>query len=154
MAFYKSVIRKLRTARTFSWHDRRILFQAWVLLLVVDLGLRLLPFRRVQGFLAPRRKDAEPVQASDESATIRHFQKLVEIAARNHLYAMQCLRQSLVLQWLLARRDIATELRFGVRKEASDLRAHAWLEHAGQPIGEPQSVSARYAPLAAVSSQR
>ena len=47
-----------------------------------------------------------------------------------------CLTQALVLQYLLLRRgDDAAELHIGVRKdEATDLQAHAWVEHRGQVL--------------------
>jgi len=140
--------RKLRTALTLSWPDWYILGQAWFLLLAVDLSLRLLSFSRLQELVALGRKVGQP-QATATSATIKRLRRLVDIAGRYHLYPMSCLRQSLALQWLLSRCGIIAELRFGVRKEADGLDAHAWLEYAGQPIGEPEGVAARFVPLVA-----
>ena len=145
-------MRKLRTARTFSFHDWWILFQAWVLLLAVDLGLRVLPFRRIQGIVERRGGNSRPETTVAE--TIRHHGRFVHIAARHHLYPMLCLRRSLALQWLLGRQGITTDLCFGVQKEASDFSAHAWLEHAGQPIGEPQALTTRFAPLTTAEVNR
>ena len=141
----------MRTALGLSWGDRWILAQVWVLLLAVDLGLRTLPFRRVQRLLGLGRRDGAPAEAKETSDTIRHLGKLVGMAGRHHLYPMRCLRQSLVLQWLLAQRGIITELQIGVRKEVDGLSAHAWLEHGGQPIDEPQTIENHFAPLAARS---
>jgi hypothetical protein len=141
------MMRKLRTARTFSFHDWWILFQAWGLLLAVDLGLRVLPFRRIQGFVERGGGNSRPEAAVAE--TIRHYGRFVHIAARHHLYPMLCLRRSLVLQWLLGRQGIRTDLRFGVQKEMDDFSAHAWLEYEGQPVGEPQNIETRFLPLAA-----
>ena len=149
MNYCKLMRRKLRTALTLSWGGWWILSQAWVLLLAVDLGLRALPFRRVQELMALGRKDARDFQAGGASVTIQRLERLVGVAGRNHLYPMGCLRRSLVLQWLLGRRGIMADLRIGVRKETGELNAHAWLEHAGQPIGEPQAIAVHYAPLAA-----
>jgi hypothetical protein len=140
--------RKLRTALTFSWGDWYILGQAWLLLLAVDLGLRLLPFARVQELVRLGRKAGQP-QVAAASATIQCLRQLVGMAGRHHLYPMSCLRQALALQWLLGRRGIIADLCFGVRKEADGLDAHAWLEYEGQPVGEPESVAARFVPLVA-----
>ena len=73
--------------------------------------------------------------------------RLVGLAARYHLYDMTCLPQALTLQWLLGRRGVATELRIGVRRDSGNLAAHAWLEHAGRPIGEAREIASRFAPL-------
>jgi len=49
---------KLRAALALSLYDWAFFFQAWVTLLVVDLGLRLLPFVRVQQLLARGQRPA------------------------------------------------------------------------------------------------
>ncbi len=127
--------RKLSTARTLSLQDWWTLLQAWILLLAFDLGLRVLPFPLVQKAAALRQKDKH-VDSHGAFSQFNNLQWLVRIAARNHLYEMTCLRQSLALQWLLARRGIPAELRIGVRKQTGALEAHAWVECAGQAIGE------------------
>ena len=48
----------------------------------------------------------------------------------------RCLRRSLVLTQLLARRGIAARLVIGART-APDFLAHAWVEHAGVPVLSP-----------------
>lgn len=146
--------RKLRTALTLSWRDWWNLFQAWLLLLAVDLSLRLLPFQRVQGLLVLGRKDVGNLQTDEAQATMQRLRRLVSMAGRHHLYPMSCLRQSLALQWLLGRRGIVADLRFGVRKEVDGLDAHAWLEYAGQPIGEPQATAVHFTPLVAREAGR
>ncbi len=125
--------RKLSTAQTLSLQDWWTLLQVWFLLLVFDLGLRALPFPLVQKAAALGRKDKH-VDSHGAFSQFNNLQWLVRIAARNHLYEMTCLRQSLALQWLLARRGIPAELRIGVRKQAGALEAHAWVECAGQAV--------------------
>jgi Transglutaminase-like superfamily len=151
MDSFTLLTRKLHKARAFSAQDWWILSQAWLLLLAVDWGLRLLPFRRLHLLLVHRQGRPAPDPAS-LMATIQRVQELVDIAARNHLYPMHCLRRSLVLQRLLAERGIITDLRFGVQRDAGTTHAHAWLEHAGQAIGEPHDVTSRFVPL--VSMQK
>ena len=122
--------------------DRLGLLQAWLLLLGVDLGLRWLSFTRLQALLS---RAANPHQPDNPAETVRRW--LVDLAGRNHLYPMTCLRRALALQWLLARRGVQTRLRFGVKKEANELIAHAWLEREGIPVSEPELVTERYAAL-------
>ena len=77
------------------------------------------------------------------------------MAARHHLYKMSCLRQALVLQRMLIKHGIVTELRFGVSKESADtLEAHAWLEYEGQAIGESQNWPARFTSLTPQETHR
>lgn len=148
MDFWTLFTRKLDRARALSRPDRRLLLHAWVLLLVVDVGLRCLPFRLVQSLLRGSR-DAVRRDDIDVPALIAHLNRFVDLAARNHFYAMSCLRQSLVLQRLLARRGISADLRFGVHKEAAGLAAHAWLEYHGEPIAQRPSTVARFVALKA-----
>jgi hypothetical protein len=147
MASYKLARHRLATPAGLSWRDGWTLAQAWILLLLVDLSLGLLPFRRIQQAMAKVGKRGTPVPIGAPWFTIQRHLRLVRAAARHHLYPMGCLRQSLVLQSLLARRGIRTDLRMGVRKEGQRLSAHAWLECAGRPIGEAESISLCFAPL-------
>jgi Transglutaminase-like superfamily len=52
----------------------------------------------------------------------------------------RCLRRSLVLTQLLARRGISARLVIGART-APDFLAHAWVEHAGVPVLSPEGDS-------------
>jgi hypothetical protein len=137
------MLHKLRTAVTLSAQEWRLFWQAWLLLLLVDLRLRRRPFPALQRWAAEVRGAA----GQPAAPLVWRTWRMVDTASRNHLYAMTCLRRSLVLQRLLGQQGITVELRFGVKKVDGMLRAHAWLEHQGQPVGEPQSIEYRYAPL-------
>jgi len=52
----------------------------------------------------------------------------------------RCLRRSLVLTQLLARRGISARLVIGART-APDFLAHAWVEHDGIPVLDPEGES-------------
>ena len=61
--------------------------------------------------------------------------RMVSVAARHGVYRTNCLKQSLVLWWLLGRRGISSEIKIGVNKEgAGPLNAHAWVECGGHPL--------------------
>ena len=138
---------KVRSALALSWRDWRDLFQAWVLLLLADLGLRVLSFRPLQRLALRGWKEMGEGRGGGAPAVADRCWRLVDIAARCHLHSMTCLPQALTLQWLLGRRGIATELRIGVSRDSGNLAAHAWLEHAGRPIGEAREIASRFAPL-------
>jgi hypothetical protein len=139
------MMRKFRTALGLSGRDWVLLAQAWGLFLLVDLALRLLPFTKVRD-AAARVRGRGPADRSE----MERVQRIVGMAAGNHIYPMPCLRRALVVQWLLGRRGVETDLRFGVRRGKDALSAHAWLEREGAPLGETGDPEERFAVLSPI----
>ena len=137
--------RKLTAFRRLPAAERRLLVRAAFQLALVDAGLRTLGFGRVRRLLA-RGLPATPAPAPPARAD--RIAWLVAAAARHHLYPVKCLTRSLVLWRLLALRGLPAELRIGVRPGDGGLRAHAWVEHRGRVLAEPEGVDERFAPLA------
>ena len=130
---------KLQALLALTPEERRTLGLAWAYLLVSDLALRILPLPRVERLLARLSAGRrEPPGLSPE-----RLAQLTGIAVRHHLWPMVCLPQSLALQALLRRQGLSSELRIGVKRAGGTIHAHAWVEHAGSPLGEP----APYLPL-------
>lgn len=117
----------------FPLADQLIVIKAWLLLIWFDGLLRLLPYERVQQFTLARTHRSAP---EDSLHVARRLHYLIGIASRRFFQPMTCLRRSLVLQFLLARRGIKGEMQFGAKLEQGTLIAHAWIELEGQPIGE------------------
>lgn len=140
---------KVHTAFALPRREWLTLAQAWVMLLAIDLSLRRFPFRQVQEFLDLGRRNAGFCPEADPSAAIQRTVWLVGAAARHHFYPMRCLQRTLALQWLLGRRGIQVDLRIGVERDEAGLVAHSWLEHRGQPIGQPEGIESRFVPLLA-----
>ena len=65
---------------------------------------------------------------------------------------MRCLPRSLVLQRLLRLQGISSDLRIGVQHCEAGLVAHAWLDYQGHPVGEPEDIDSRFAPLVSASA--
>lgn len=134
---------RLAKLRGLPREERRLLARVWVYLLLARIGLRLLPFPRVKAAACgPRTPPRQP-----DWTEINRMKRLVDIAAGRQLVAMTCLPRALVLQRVLAERGYVSELEIGVRKEGDTLTAHAWLECQGEPLGEPEDLSSRYATL-------
>ena len=138
---------KVRTALSLPVSDLWVLAQAWVLLLMVDLGLRTLPFQSVINCLKWGERFTRRCDITDEFAHVRRLSQLVKVAGRNHIYKMTCLRQALVLRFLLSLDNIPSDLQIGVRKEAGSIDAHAWVEYKGSPVGEQQISLKNFDPL-------
>jgi hypothetical protein len=122
-----------RLRRAVRRWDVPLLLEAYAVLLAVDLGVRflgLLPvWRLIRARFRPPGRRGPP-----EEGTVVGLQQLLRCAGRNHLYPMKCLPQALALAWLLGRRGVAAELRFGARKHHDALQAHAWLCCSGKAL--------------------
>ena len=72
----------------------------------------------------------------------------VNIAARHTPFRITCLSRSLLLCWLLRRRGVSSELRIGVNLSSGSLKAHAWVEYAGQPVNDRADIADEFRPFA------
>jgi hypothetical protein len=113
--------------------ERIVLVQAWALFLLIELALRVLPFKRVRT-LCDNAGRKGPEKSSEAVPSVSRLAWLVEVAGRFTPVTATCLKQALVLSWLLGRRGIAATLHIGVARNAETLAAHAWLENNGQVI--------------------
>jgi len=138
---------KVRTALSLPASDLWILAQAWILLLLVDLGLRWLPFKFVMQWLRSSERFVFRKNSKVDPAHFKRLSHLVKLVGRNHLYEMTCLRQALVLRRLLLMENIVTQLQIGVRKEAGSISAHAWLEENGNPLEQSENPIRDFNPL-------
>jgi transglutaminase superfamily protein len=134
---------KLRKARELSAADWLMILQSAGWFAVVELGLRLLPLRKVVRILQGRRRAA---RTTNSRISAERASRCVDLAARLDPGRATCLKKSLVLYALLRRRGLEVELFIGAAKAGGKLDAHAWLEHQGRVItGGP--ATERYAPL-------
>ena len=161
----------LRKLRALPWEERWLLVQASLLLPLTALGVSTIGVGRWQRVLARHtpfkstsisdshfataRSNSIPDDAGEEPSVLqkaRVIAKTVRVAAQHGIYRANCLEQSLVLWWLLARKGIESELRFGARKEDVRLEAHAWVECCGVPLNEASDVHQQFRPFEAVAA--
>ncbi len=121
------------------------LLQLGLMLPVVAGLLRMLGVMRCARLMqrSNSRRPTHPATVSE----MQYAQRLAELAAiagRRNAVRTTCLRQALLLQWLLRRRGLAAELRIGVRKQDAALDAHAWVELDGVALGEPDLAHAKF----------
>jgi hypothetical protein len=98
--------------------------------------LRRVPIEEV----VARLRAAEPAEVSEPNAAELEEARRVGRAVVRTLRFLpgdtRCLRRSLVVVRLLARRGIAARLVIGART-GPDFLAHAWVEHDGEPVLSP-----------------
>jgi hypothetical protein len=73
----------------------------------------------------------------DEASVSRaqRLAEMAEIAGRHAPTPATCLRQSLVVYFLLRRQGLNPRILIGVKKPAADFGAHAWVELQGTALG-------------------
>jgi hypothetical protein len=97
--------------------------------------LRRAPIDRV----VERLRGEEPAWRTDGPAALYEARRLGNAVVRAMAVLpgdTRCLRRSLVLTQLLARRGISSQFVIGTRSDPEFL-AHAWVEHDGQPVLAP-----------------
>jgi hypothetical protein len=113
--------------------ERRVLAEAWLLFVITDLALRVMPFKALLRCLNLCRHNEE----TNEHAlrpTLPRLIWLVQSAGRTVPVSVTCLKQALVLSWLLGRRGLPTTIQIGVSSQGGTFTAHAWLERQGEVI--------------------
>ena len=85
-------------------------------------------------------------EANNAAATVQLTARLVSAASQHAPYSGNCLTQALVLWCFLLCRKITTELRVGIARREGRLAGHAWLEHRGEPLGDPFKVQLGISP--------
>ena len=141
---------RLRRFNALPRPAKAILLRAALLFPLITVSLRLRGFRATQRWLQSclGKPAVAPLSADAASAQIQMVSRMVLAAARHSFFAATCLERSLALWWLLERRGIASQLRIGVRKTGDKFEAHAWVEHEGVAIGEPEATHLHYAAFA------
>jgi len=140
--------RRLRNFLELSAADRVLLLKLWLLLPLVAVLLRLLDYPRTLRLLS-RWLPAAPLQNESPEASLPYalrLGRLTRIAGRYVPTNGSCLRQSLLVWWLLRRKGLPAELRIGVSKQEG-FSAHAWVEVASQPVNDAPDVTERFAPF-------
>jgi hypothetical protein len=125
--------------------DRRLFAGLLALLPLVAAAIRLFGLAQVQRTMIRWTPDRPAAAGRDVDA--RALARLVDAAARRAPGRPSCLPRSLTLWWLLRRRGTDSTLRIGVRTVAGRLEAHAWVDHAGQPVNDTADVAERFPPF-------
>lgn len=121
---------RLATFLALPAADRRLLVEAFALLIGLRLALRLVAVERLRRAVAPARRGAPAAE---------RIAWAVQVAARR-LPGTSCLASALAAQRLLARHGHVSELTIGVARNPAGFAAHAWLAFNGEILigGEEQ----------------
>ena len=144
------MISNWKKLRGLSGEERSLCIQAFFLLPLFSLSLRVFGIRRLHAFLARLLPDNKiPLHPKSQMLLWAHdTAKMVQVAGRRYPFRItNCLTQSLAVWWLLSRHGIDSELRIGVRKEANQIKAHAWVECQGHVLNDTADNYSRFSPF-------
>ena len=139
----KILIEQLRKLSLFEWY---VMLVSMSLLPVIAMALLIFGYNKTRNILHLSVTRQVLVEAGtmrlEKSCTIAH---MISIAARHGPYRANCLKQSVLLWWMLARRGISSDIVFGVLKEPQDsLDTHAWVECGGTNISDTKGMQQRF----------
>jgi Transglutaminase-like superfamily len=129
--------------------ERWLLIKAALLLGVIRLGLRLLPFRTLRQLLDSVSKS----RAGNQFPSDRIVWAVIA-TSRYVVGDKPCLTQALAVQVLIKRRGHPANLRIGVaREDGRELKAHAWVESEDRVVVGGGDLS-RYTPFPAFDEKQ
>lgn len=121
---------------TLPPQERLLVLHAYISLLRTDIELRLHGYRQmVNSIEKSRSQRGEPAYYGNLSRAI-YEARAIDLASRHHIVRARCLHRSITLHRWMCRRGVPCQLRIGVVKQQGQLKAHAWVEVNGQPIGD------------------
>ena len=136
---------KIRTFLSLNATERWLILQAFGMVPLTALGLRLFGFKRWYAALNRLAGTAgKKIPPEHEVRYVQRLMRLMRLVMRNCPYKGNCLSRSLTFWWLLHRQGIASDLRIGVRQE-NGFQAHAWVEYQGYPLNDSAKVHQDYA---------
>ena len=145
--------RAWRQWRALPARERRELLWLAVLQPAISLALRLRGYRRMHDWLERHSRPANPHTATtDELADAQRTAELAAIAGRRGPVATTCLRQALAIYWVLRRRGLQPQVRFGVDRIGATPDMHAWVELEGVPLAQPHLRHAAFQPATSAST--
>ena len=126
-----------------------ILLQLILFSWVAALALRLVGLPRLVRFIAQGAVKPWPSRfpLGHNRYEVGQVTSLVELATRVTHGHGRCLARSLLMFWILKVRGEPAELLIGVRKEASALRSHAWIEARGIVMSDSEEITGCFATL-------
>lgn len=135
--------------RSFSWLERWLLIKAALIVFLVRVGLRIVPYKKIQQ-LSDRVSTSSSLERArrDDLTYQNQVVRAVRAVARHTLGEKPCLVQAIAAQWMLRHTGHPSTLHIGVAKDDEErLNAHAWLERRGDVIIGGRSSTYCYIPI-------
>lgn len=113
---------------------------------LIELGIKTLKFKRTLSALKVfLKKQASPPE--NEQLIVGRYTNFLYFYHRKFPYLGKCLARSLALWFLLKRKGIETNLKFGMKKKEGKFLAHAWIEYKGEALISQAEIEENYIPF-------
>ena len=113
---------------------KKLFLQAYILMMLIRLGLLLLPFRRLQDLIL-KVKRFESIAAGDSQPSLGAIAQSVHRSARYSLGNVKCLAKALTTAVMMSIYGFPYKINIGVAKDDNNnLEAHAWIESDGKVV--------------------
>lgn len=131
--------------RNLGWLEWRVILSSLAWLPWCALSLHRHGFQRTRDVFLHHGTPAQTnLRGAGQLALAQRIARAVDIAALFGPYRANCLKRSLILCRQLRRHGLQHELILGAALDNGDFFAHAWVEHAGQPINDGPDVGKRF----------
>lgn len=141
------MISKIKTFFGLPGSHKWLFVKIALLVPLVELGIKTVKFKRtvkVLNFFINK----TPKTPENQLRTVRRHANYLYLYQKQFPFLGKCLARSLSLWFLLSRKGIETNLRFGMKKEDEKLLAHSWLEYKGEAIIKESEIGENYIPFA------
>ncbi len=140
------MISKIRTFFALPIAHKLIFIKIVFFVSFIQISLKTIKFKRTFRFLKFFTKENLRAPENERQIVRRHknFQYLFH---KQMPYLGKCLARSLTLWFLLKRKGIETDLKFGMKKKNNQLLAHSWLEYKSKVLITESEINDNYVPF-------
>lgn len=143
-------MKKLYKFLKLSQSDRHIFWRAYLLMMLVRLGMLLLPFKKLQNLIL-KANQLKFLARFSPSFTVKDIAIGVNRSARFSPGEVKCLAKALTTAVLMEIYSLPYQTKIGVAKgENNNLEAHAWVESEGKIVIGYLADMSRFIPMSSM----
>ncbi|MGB1254128.1 MAG: lasso peptide biosynthesis B2 protein [Candidatus Promineifilaceae bacterium] len=123
----------ISSARNVTWAERWLWAQAYVLLGIMRLAIKMVTFQRLVTWFGKRQTESSYELPTEQLAVAQQVKWAIASASRFTPWKSNCFPQAAAAQQLLRQRGIRSTLYLGAKfdtqtlEQPRELKAHAWL---------------------------
>lgn len=143
-----SPLSKITKIFSFSFFELKVFITSWFLYLKWDHLITRSNYKKWQAHIVNQEDAITPsTEPASKYQSLQTIIKINEMAGRNHLKHMNCLRRCLCQKELLSKYKIQSKLHLGVKFVDGKLAAHSWLSSNDAIINDSKEVVDTYQEL-------
>ncbi|MCP3929982.1 MAG: lasso peptide biosynthesis B2 protein [Bacteroidetes bacterium] len=129
------MIKRFQQLRELSIKDWKVLTLSLFFLPSIAISLHIIGYKKTKSVLSYFMPPEKASQRAKDMGEVHSMARTIHIAARHNIFKANCLKQALLLWFLLGRKSIYSEIKFGVSTiSTSKFNAHAWVVCNGETL--------------------